>query len=189
MTVLIGFLICRPVSKNWNPTAQGVCGNRIAGYTAVSVVNVIIDCLMLVLPLPMIFRLQVKPGYKWALLGIFGIGIITIVFSAIRLASLKTVDFDDFSYTVPKVMIWTTAENGVIIIVASSALLRPVFDKMIGRLASLSGNRSKHETSDAQYACENGASRSLERDSTARKEFIFTGNGERNQVGSPDYYN
>ncbi|KAJ4417303.1 hypothetical protein N0V82_006247 [Gnomoniopsis sp. IMI 355080] len=181
MTVLIGFLICRPLAKNWDPTAQGVCGNRIAGYTAVSVINVLVDCLMLILPLPMIFRLQVKPSHRWALLGIFGIGVITIVFSAIRLASIRTVDFDDFSYTVPMVMIWTTAENGVIIIVASSALLRPVFDKMLGRLTSLSGNRSKPMDSDVQYDCETGANRSLERESRVRKVSAFAGNGDGNQ--------
>lgn len=76
MTVLIGFLICRPVVKNWDPTAEGTCGNRIAGYTAVSVVNVIIDCLMFILPLPMVFNLHVKSGYKIGLFGIFSIGVV-----------------------------------------------------------------------------------------------------------------
>jgi hypothetical protein len=46
MTVLIGFLICRPVQKNWDPTVAGKCGDQIAAYTAVSVVNVIIDVSM-----------------------------------------------------------------------------------------------------------------------------------------------
>lgn len=187
MTILIGFLICRPVAKNWDPTAQGVCGNRIAGYTAVSIVNVLVDCLMLILPLPMILRLQVKSGYKWALLGIFGIGVVTVVFSAIRLVSLRTVEFDDFSYTVPMVMIWTTAENGVIIIVASSALLRPVFDKMLGRLASLSGSsssRNRPGNSDVQYGDTVG-SHSLEPQSQLRKEVIFPGDSDVNQVSSP----
>ena len=74
MTVLIGLLICRPVQKNWDPTAEGTCGNQIAGYTAVSVVNVIIDGIMCILPLPMIWGLQVKKPYKVALFGIFSIG-------------------------------------------------------------------------------------------------------------------
>lgn len=105
MTVLIGFLICRPVQKNWDPTSPGVCGNRIAGYTAVSVVNVIVDILMLILPLPMVFNLQVKSGYKVGLYSIFGVGIVTIIFSVIRLQSLNEINFDDFSYTVVPVMV------------------------------------------------------------------------------------
>lgn len=65
----------------------------------------------------------------------------TIIFSVIRLRSLNTIDFDDFAYTVVSVMTWTTAEVGVIIMVASSALLRPVFDKLFHRVLSLSGSR------------------------------------------------
>ncbi|KKY36501.1 putative integral membrane protein [Diaporthe ampelina] len=138
MTVLIGFLICRPIQKNWDPTAEGTCGNQIAGYTAVSVVNVIIDVLMLLLPLPMVYRLQTRPGYKVGLFAIFSIGLVTIAFSAVRLTSLNSIDFEDFSYTVIPVMTWTTAEAGVAILVASSALLRPVFDGLFHRVLSLS---------------------------------------------------
>lgn len=76
MTVLIGLLICRPAQKNWDPTVEGTCGNQIAGYTAVSVVNVIIDVLMLLLPLPMVYRLQTRPGYKVGLFAIFSVGIV-----------------------------------------------------------------------------------------------------------------
>ncbi|KUI74018.1 hypothetical protein VM1G_09546 [Cytospora mali] len=142
MTVLIGFLICRPVSKNWDPTIPGTCGDRIAGYTAVSVVNVIIDCMMLILPLPMIYNLQTRTGYKLCLFCIFGIGIVTIVFSVVRLLSLNELDFDDFSYTAVPVMTWTAAEAGVAVLVASSALLRPVVDKVIQCVKSRSSRIS-----------------------------------------------
>lgn len=66
----------------------------------------------------------------------------TIAFSAVRLTSLNSIDFEDFSYTVIPVMTWTTAEAGVAILVASSALLRPVFDKMFHRILSLSSEKT-----------------------------------------------
>lgn len=47
-----------------------------SGYAAVSVVNVIVDVLMLLLPLPMVYRLQTRPGYKVGLFAIFSIGIV-----------------------------------------------------------------------------------------------------------------
>lgn len=180
MTVLIGFLICRPVEKNWDPTAEGVCGDRIAGYTAVSVVNVIVDILMLVLPLPMVFNLQVKRGYKVGLFSVFGIGIVTIIFSVIRLRSLNEIDFDDFSYTVPPVMTWTAAENAILILVASSALLRPVFDKMFGRLLSLT-SRNRLGTGD-KYAYGQNSRSGLGLGSRKRKEFISVTDGDANRV-------
>lgn len=183
MTVLIGFLICRPVQKNWDPTSPGVCGDRIAGYTAVSVVNVIVDILMLVLPLPMVFRLQVKQGYKVGLFSIFGIGIVTVVFSVVRLRSLKSIDFDDFSWTVVPVMTWTTAENAVLIMVASSALLRPVFDKLFGRLLSLTSKSRLGGTGD-RYPYGQDSRSGLGLGSRKRKEFISVNDGDGNAVST-----
>ncbi|KAF3766241.1 hypothetical protein M406DRAFT_290634 [Cryphonectria parasitica EP155] len=182
-TVLIGFLICQPVQKNWDPTAAGSCGNRIAGYTSVSVVNVVVDVLMLVLPLPMVFNLQVKSGYKVGLFSIFGIGIVTVVFSVVRLFSLNSIDFDDFSYTVPEVMVWTSAENGVIILVASSALLRPVFDKMFHGLLSLSGSRNRLGDASNQYPYGQNSRSGLGMGSRMRKEFVSVGDGDGDANG------
>ncbi|KAK2606944.1 hypothetical protein N8I77_005663 [Diaporthe amygdali] len=174
MTVLIGFLICRPVQKNWDPTAEGTCGNQIAGYTAVSVVNVIVDVLMLLLPLPMVYKLQTRPGYKVGLFAIFSIGLVTIAFSAVRLTSLNSINFDDFSYTVIPVMTWTTAEAGVAILVASSALLRPVFDKMFHRILSLSSGKTPGP-SNASAPYMSSQSRI---NGKQRREFVNVGDSE-----------
>ncbi|KAJ0124662.1 integral membrane protein [Diaporthe amygdali] len=174
MTVLIGFLICRPVQKNWDPTAEGTCGNQIAGYTAVSVVNVIVDVLMLLLPLPMVYKLQTRPGYKVGLFAIFSIGLVTIAFSTVRLTSLNSINFDDFSYTVIPVMTWTTAEAGVAILVASSALLRPVFDKMFHRILSLSSGKTPGP-SNASAPYMSSQSRI---NGKQRREFVNVGDSE-----------
>ncbi|KAI0012699.1 hypothetical protein F4779DRAFT_632897 [Xylariaceae sp. FL0662B] len=130
MTVLIGLLVCRPIVKNWDPTADGVCGNQIAAYTAVSVYNIIIDVIMCVLPLPMILKLQLDKRYKMALFAIFSVGIVTVSFAVVRLFALRSIDFNDFAYTFPEAATWTFAEVGVVIMVACCPLLRPVFDKV-----------------------------------------------------------
>ncbi|KAM5360512.1 hypothetical protein ACJZ2D_013688 [Fusarium nematophilum] len=148
MTLLIGLLICTPIQKNWDPTAEGRCGDQIAGYTAVSIVNVIVDIAMCILPLPMIWGLQVKKPYKMALFGIFSIGIVSVIFAILRLFSLRSIDFGDFSYTVPEVITWTYAETGVVILVACCPLLRPIFDKTFTRF--LSSTRSKNQYGPSQ---------------------------------------
>ncbi len=78
MAIPIGFLVCRPVQKNWDPTAKGNCGDQIAAYTAASLVNVIINSAMCLLPLPMVWRLHIKIPYKVALFGIFTIGVVYV---------------------------------------------------------------------------------------------------------------
>ncbi len=52
MTILIGLLVCRPIEKNWDPTAVGTCGDQIAAYTAVSIYNVVVDVVMCLMPIP-----------------------------------------------------------------------------------------------------------------------------------------
>lgn len=60
----------------------------------------------------------------------------SVIFAILRLLSLRSLDFDDFSYTVPEVITWTYAETGVIILVACSPLLRPIFDTAFRRFLS-----------------------------------------------------
>ncbi|KXH40966.1 integral membrane protein [Colletotrichum salicis] len=137
MTILIGLLICRPIAMQWNPTISGgVCGDQITAFAAVGVVGVIVDLIIFILPIPMVLKLQVSSAHRIALIGIFGAGILTIVFGALRLASVFSVDFLDFSYTSPNAMVWSSAEMGVALMVSSSPILRPVFDRIFGRFIS-----------------------------------------------------
>ncbi|TEA15717.1 Satratoxin biosynthesis SC1 cluster protein 4 [Colletotrichum sidae] len=137
MTILIGLLICRPIAMQWDPTIPGgECGDQTTAFAAVVVVDIIVDVFIFVLPIPMVLKLQVSRAHRIALMGIFGAGILTIVFGALRLASVYAVDFNDFSFTSPTAMIWTSAEMGVALMVSSSPILRPVFDRVFGRFIS-----------------------------------------------------
>lgn len=73
----------------------------------------------------------------------------SVIFAVLRLFSLRSIDFDDFSYTVPKVITWTYAETGVVILVACSPLLRPIFDKTFRGF--LSGNKSSSNQVGPSY--------------------------------------
>ncbi|KAI5925280.1 hypothetical protein F4810DRAFT_659796 [Camillea tinctor] len=180
MTVLIGLLVCRPIQKNWDPTVEGTCGNQIAAYTAVSVYNVIIDIVMCIMPLPMIYKLQLKAPYKLALFGIFGISIVTITFAVLRLMSFKTLDFTDFAYTVPTVILWTYAEVGVVILVACSPLLRPIFDKVFQRFMSTVRSKSI-EPSHGSFNYLNSASQPKSK-TAIRSGFVSVGDSEESLV-------
>ncbi len=77
MTILIAFLLCLPLDYNWNllPTT-GHCGNQTSAYTAVGVVDILTDVLILLLPLPMIWRLQVPQANRIALAALLCLGIL-----------------------------------------------------------------------------------------------------------------
>jgi hypothetical protein len=53
MTILIGVLICKPISALWDPLS-GTCGDQNAGLAAVSGIELVIDALIILLPLPVV---------------------------------------------------------------------------------------------------------------------------------------
>jgi hypothetical protein len=66
---------CTPFRRNWDVSVtEGRCIDRTAVYMATAVLNMITDVLLLVLPVPMVVRLQMPPVQKVGLLGIFGVG-------------------------------------------------------------------------------------------------------------------
>lgn len=77
MTILIGILICQPVRMNWDPsTPGGHCGNQNAGHSAVGVVDLVVDFLIFLLPIPTVLKLQFPIANKIGLLVIFSFGIL-----------------------------------------------------------------------------------------------------------------
>ncbi|KAI1871787.1 hypothetical protein JX265_005773 [Neoarthrinium moseri] len=135
LTILIGLLICRPIEMNWNPfTPGGSCGDQIAAFASIGIVDILNEVTILALPIPMVWKLRMPMRYKVALACVFGAGILTVTFAAVRLYTVLTIDFTDVSRSAVPTVIYGTIEPGVAIIVACSPALRPIFDRTFGRL-------------------------------------------------------
>jgi hypothetical protein len=77
MVVLTAFLLCKPLAFNWDPaTPGGSCANQPAAFIAIGALDLIMDCMVLCLPLPMIWNLQISQPHKIVLSAIFGLGIL-----------------------------------------------------------------------------------------------------------------
>lgn len=72
--MVLAFAQCVPVRKQWHPEIEGTCVDRGAFYGYISLPNIIIDAVMLALPVPVIWKLQLKRNQKWILAPIFLIG-------------------------------------------------------------------------------------------------------------------
>ena len=78
-TILIGFLICRPIIALWDPTTQGShCGVQSAAFASAGIVDVITDGIILLLPIPMVWQLQIPRVNKIGVACIFGLGIMYV---------------------------------------------------------------------------------------------------------------
>ena len=68
---------CVPVAYGWDPSIPGGhCSNREAALLSVSIIDAVTDASILILPLPMIWKLQIPRVKQVSLAFIFGIAVL-----------------------------------------------------------------------------------------------------------------
>ena len=75
-SLLLYFLLCRPLKFEWELRVQGVSGNQLAGWTATRITNLVFDLIILCLPVPVVWRLQIPRATEEALTSVFGLGLL-----------------------------------------------------------------------------------------------------------------
>ncbi|KAI0904637.1 hypothetical protein F4823DRAFT_185688 [Ustulina deusta] len=114
---------CVPPSKNWEPEIEGHCENDYTNFgllLAGLVLDVLTDLLILLLPMPLLYRLHTTKMRKLALIGAFVLGYVTLVTSLGRTAAFISIkphlDDPDISwYQVPE-LAWSLAEISVSVV-------------------------------------------------------------------------
>lgn len=73
--VFVLIFSCRPIQMGWDAMiTDGKCVNRPAVYIATAVVNIVTDLFILVIPVPMVSKLQMPKQQKLGLICMFVIG-------------------------------------------------------------------------------------------------------------------
>jgi hypothetical protein len=73
--VLTVFMICCPLAMNWDRTLDGHCGSTFGEEIGAAVVNMTIDGVVALLPVPVLWQLKL-PVYKKLTVGcMFGLGL------------------------------------------------------------------------------------------------------------------
>ncbi|KAF1836952.1 hypothetical protein BDW02DRAFT_492481 [Decorospora gaudefroyi] len=141
--IIAGILMCRPISDAWSfevfmggfygkPATQ--CYNPTPFWLFNATYNLITDVIIWSLPIAFIINLRSMPlRRRLELVGIFSVGTIAIVASAIRLRTmvLWLSDFRRQGETVANVLLWSQVEQHTGIIAASVPFLRPLFRKAL----------------------------------------------------------
>lgn len=68
------FALCRPLQYIWDKTIDGECSGEDSVYLIVGIVNFVIDSCILVLPMPLVFRLQMTLMKRLSVAGMFSFG-------------------------------------------------------------------------------------------------------------------
>jgi hypothetical protein len=72
--ILGALLLCRPIAFNWDKTISGTCGDNRLFYIWLGGINVVVEAVILLLPVPFIYRLQMKTFKKLVVIGLFSVG-------------------------------------------------------------------------------------------------------------------
>ena len=64
-------LLCNPPQKAWQRAIPGTCQDPYNWWLAGGVSSFILDLIVLLLPLPMLWKLQVKPSRKGLIIAVF----------------------------------------------------------------------------------------------------------------------
>ncbi|TVY51764.1 Satratoxin biosynthesis SC1 cluster protein 4 [Lachnellula cervina] len=142
---------CKPISANWDVTiTDGKCADKTKIYLATAGLNVITDILILALPIPMVWNLQMPRRRRIGLVGLFALGSATCVTSIIRLIYLiPMLSNVDSTYAVALPLIWVEVEVNLVIIVCCLPALQYFLRRFAPRLIGERSNQRTTETNPA----------------------------------------
>jgi hypothetical protein len=142
---------CNPVDFHWNPHHYGsfhpgLAGKGVKCFDLMTMlvwfggVNAVTDVLTLLLPVPLVWKVQLPLRQKAVLAGIFALGgfvCMTSITRAVILNQLRQGDAADYSYDLFLCHLWSITEPTVGIICACLPVCRPLLAKFLPRFFAL----------------------------------------------------
>jgi len=143
--ILQTLLICQPVAFNWDHTMTGSCGDQKTSDEVIGVLNIFYDVVLIILPMPMLWKLQMAISRKLALSAIFGMGIIICIITILRVCFIVSIDDENPTHSYAVVGILANLEPLLGIINACLPVIRPVLQKFAkSRLFTRTGGSNKN---------------------------------------------
>ncbi|PTB35551.1 uncharacterized protein TrAFT101_009408 [Trichoderma asperellum] len=127
---------CNPVVKAFDKAQKGTCINLATFWFANAGFSIATDVIILLLPMPLVYQLEVPRPQKIALMAVFAIGVFVVITSCLRVTTLDVfATSSDNTYDIANVM-WTIIEPNVAILCACLPTLRQLVVKLFPALGS-----------------------------------------------------
>ncbi|OKL58533.1 hypothetical protein UA08_06369 [Talaromyces atroroseus] len=170
---------CSPIAYTWDKAIPGgSCFDQQAFYRYVSPPNILTDVLILVMPLPSVWKLHTRVGQKVALTGVFLLGSLGTVASILRMATffLESATTDP-TWASVELGIWTILEGGIVVVAACLPTIWPLVSRFTsgGLLTSFSPKQTPQQQNDDH--CGNNA----------RSGLVNLGDSEERIVGQSQF--
>ncbi|KAF9741478.1 integral membrane protein [Paraphaeosphaeria minitans] len=142
-TVLSSIFGCKPIQAFWTLKHPFTCLDQSTVWFFNGAMNILTDLSIIVLPMPVIRKLNLPPRQKQALIGIFAIGGFVCLVSILRLQSLVAISNSlDPTYDNPPAATWSSIETNIGIICSCLPCLRPLVTRYLPGIFSNTSSRS-----------------------------------------------
>ncbi|KAL8705812.1 MAG: hypothetical protein Q9201_001099 [Fulgogasparrea decipioides] len=175
---------CTPIRKAWDAarTVPGSCINVNALFFANAALDIFQDAFIYVLPMRMLYYLQVPRRQKIALMIVFAIGGFVVVTGMIRLNSLKVAQntpdpsckrrppvFASLEYDISDALadnnygaaVWSSIESNIGVVCACLPTFKPLIDRYFPSLMGHSRGHSNITPSEGQASGRRGYARKI----------------------------
>ncbi|EEA19337.1 hypothetical protein TMatcc_009473 [Talaromyces marneffei ATCC 18224] len=135
---------CNPVSKSWTPSQAGTClpfgpvNYGMAGF------SIACDIITILLPIPMLLDLKVRPAQRAGIIALFSLGLFTTVCSILRMTQIRVIAYGNGNSTL--LVLWGTIEFNVGNIITSVPYLAPLFRRWVSDFGYRIGYGSRSHT-------------------------------------------
>ncbi|KAI7239764.1 hypothetical protein KC330_g1713 [Hortaea werneckii] len=172
---------CKPLEFFWtqytDPQATGSCIDISTFFFANGIWAACIDVGLLIVPVPLVWKLQMHLRKRLAVVGVFLLAGFVVVASIVRIIMLqKNTQSNDPVWTIAPVYIWSSVEPFVGIICACLPTLSPLFKRFwtAGRTQSSSRMTPNSENLDTISGSKNKHLRKFQRGMSADDEVMLT---------------
>ncbi|PTB77331.1 hypothetical protein M440DRAFT_278063 [Trichoderma longibrachiatum ATCC 18648] len=144
--LLVFLFLCIPVEKQWEPLVPGHCADAVPFYLTFSSITIIFDVTTLILPFPILLKLQMKIRRKVALLCLFALGLFVTIVQIIRIQTIRNLtNYLDSAEAIK----WSIVETAVGIVIACVPTLAPLITYFSDKTRNNSGGGGGGAAGDA----------------------------------------
>ncbi|KAI2621714.1 hypothetical protein GGR54DRAFT_599464, partial [Hypoxylon sp. NC1633] len=164
---LVESLACRPLEGIINESLDAVCYDSYPAYISLSSLNIGIDIIILLLPIPLVAQMQLPNRQKVSVCLLFATGIVVCAVALKRVTYIPTLEAsEDYDWDAVPDMILCFVEVNFGIVCASVPALRPFFSRF---LPVLLASRRKNGEVDSGPDNENKVLGTIEKKNMERR--------------------
>ncbi|RYN61063.1 hypothetical protein AA0114_g858 [Alternaria tenuissima] len=183
-TTIYEFFHCTPIAMNWRAVEGGSCKaqSNITGFSfALSAVSIFSDWFCAIIPIPLLWNVQIDFRVKISIIALLGLGIFASTAAIVRLTvTVNLSATTDFLYYAMPVAAWAHAELGLGVVLANLSALRPLLEKVLdigSALRSGSKKRTGDQASGDRYMELEEGVRNRKSATLSKRLSVMKGNG------------